>query len=289
MRDITPETITSAFARYAERAPSARARELLVALAGHLHGFVRDHRVTHGEWQAAVSALTRAAAITDADRNEFILFSDLLGVSSLVDMVNARADATSSSVLRPFHVEAAPPLPDGGDLWRGQAGEPLVVVGQVADDAGRGVAGCVLDLWQTAGNGLYAQQDPAQPAMNYHARLACAADGSFALTTVRPMPYTVPDDGPAGDMLRALGREAWRPAHLHIIARAPGFAPLVTELFPADDPWLDRDAVFGVRADLVLPFERMRDARQLPAHLVARDRLPSAFWVVRPELTLARV
>lgn len=286
MRNLTPVTITQAFADYAKNAPSARTRELLVSLAGHLHAFVRDNKVTEAEWNAAIDALTRAVRFTDDKRNEYILFSDLLGVSSLVDMVNAAGKGTPSSVLGPFHIENAPELPNGGDLWKGQVGEPLVVSGKVVDDKGEPANGTVLALWQNAGNGLYAQQDRDQHPTNYHARLGVAADGTFAFSTVRPVAYKVPEDGPAGDMLRALGRDAWRPAHLHMIVQAPGRKPLITEFFPEDDTYLDCDAVFGVRAGLVLPFKRAVDRAALPANLAARDTLPMPVWTATITLTL---
>lgn len=287
MRNLTPASITQAFADYARNAPSARARTLLVSLAGHLHSFVRENKVTQAEWNAAIDALTRATQFTDDKRNEYILFSDLLGVSSLIDMVNAAGSGTPSSVLGPFHIEGAPELPNGGDLWRGQVGEPLVVSGRVVDEKGAPARGTVLALWQNAGNGLYAQQDSAQAATNYHARLAVADDGSFAFSTVRPVSYKVPDDGPAGDMLRVLGRDAWRPAHLHMIIKAPGRPPLITEFFPEDDEHLDGDAVFGVRGGLVLPFAKVSDRAALPANLAARDTLPMPVWSAQLDLKLA--
>jgi protocatechuate 3,4-dioxygenase beta subunit len=286
MRNLTPATITQAFAEYCKNAPSERTRALLVSLASHLHSFVRDNKVTQAEWNAAIDALTRATRFTDDKRNEYILFSDLLGVSSLVDMVNAATSGTPSSVLGPFHIEGAPELPNGGDLWRGQVGEPLVVSGTVRDDKGAPAAGTVLALWQNGGNGLYAQQDKDHSPTNYHARLTVAPDGSFAFSTVRPVAYTVPDDGPAGDMLRALGRDAWRPAHLHMIIHAPGHKPLITEFFPDDDKHLERDAVFGVRGGLVLPFKRLADRSALPANLAARDRLPLPVWTATLDLRL---
>ncbi|MFI5000472.1 MAG: dioxygenase [Reyranellales bacterium] len=286
MRNLTPATITQAFADYCRNAPSARTRTLLVSLAGHLHSFVRDNKVTQAEWGAAIDALTRAVKFTDDKRNEYILFSDLLGVSSLVDMVNAATSGTPSSVLGPFHIEGAPELANGGDLWRGQVGEPLVVSGKVTDDKGQPAKGTVLALWQNSGNGLYAQQDKNQAATNYHARLTVAPDGTFAFSTVRPVSYTVPDDGPAGDMLRALGRDAWRPAHLHMIVHAPGHKPLITEFFPEDDKYLDRDAVFGVRAPLVLPFKKASDRKELPANLAARETLPLPVWTAKLDLRL---
>ena len=287
MRNLTPASITQAFADYARNAPSERARTLLVSLAGHLHSFVRDNKVTQAEWGAAIDALTRATKFTDDKRNEYILLSDLLGISSLVDMVNAAPTGTQSSVLGPFHIEGAPELPNGGDLWRGQVGEPLVVSGKVTDEKGAPAKDAVLALWQNAGNGLYAQQDKGQAPTNYHARLTVAPDGTFAFTTVRPVSYKVPDDGPAGDMLRALGRDAWRPAHLHMIIQAPGRRPLITEFFPEDDEHLDGDAVFGVRAGLVLPFRRTTERSALPANLAARDTLPMPVWSARLDLTLA--
>jgi len=286
MRNLTPASITQAFAEYAKNAPSERTRTLLVSLASHLHSFVRDNKLTQAEWNAAIDALTRATEFTDDKRNEYILFSDLLGVSSLVDMVNAATSGTPSSVLGPFHIEGAPELPNGGDLWKGQVGEPLVVSGTVKDAQGAPAKGTVLALWQNGGNGLYSQQDKSVSPTNYHARLKVADDGSFAFTTVRPISYTVPDDGPAGDMLRALGREAWRPAHLHMIIHAPGRQPLITEFFPEDDKYLDRDAVFGVRGRLVLPFKRASERSALPANLAARDRLPLPVWTARIDLTL---
>jgi protocatechuate 3,4-dioxygenase beta subunit len=286
MRNLTPTSITQAFADYCAKAPSARTRELLVSLAGHLHAFVRDNKVTQAEWTAAIDALTRATAFTDDKRNEYILFSDLLGVSSLVDMVNAQTQGTPSSVLGPFFIENTPELPNGGDLWRGQEGEPLVVSGKVVDQKGAPAAGTVLAVWQNAGNGLYAQQDPQQSPTNYHARLTVGADGTFSFTTVRPVSYTVPDDGPAGDMLRALGRHAWRPAHLHMMIKAPGHRPLITEFFPDDDKYLEQDAVFGVRAGLVLPFKKVVERSALPANLAARDTLPMPVWTARIDLTL---
>lgn len=286
MRNLTPTSITQAFAEYAKDAPSKRTRDLLVSLAGHLHSFVRENRLTQAEWNAGIDALTRAMKFTDDKRNEYILFSDLLGVSSLVDMVNAASSGTPSSVLGPFHIEGAPELANGGDLWKGQVGEPLVVSGRIVDGEGHPAKGTVLALWQNSGNGLYAQQDPKQSPTNYHARLKVAEDGSFAFSTVRPVSYTVPDDGPAGDMLKALGRHAWRPAHLHMIIHAPGHRPLITEFFPDDDKYLDRDAVFGVRQGLVLPFKRVGDRKELPANLAARDKLPMPVLTARLDLKL---
>ncbi len=288
MRNVTPETLTQAFADYAAGAENPRVREVFCALAKHMHAFVKETQLTHGEWMAGLMALTRAGEITTPERNEFILFSDLLGVSALVDMVNTPAGATNGSNLGPFHQRGAPELADGGDMWKDQPGEVLVVTGRAIDAAtGAGIGGVTLDLWQNADNGLYAVQDDAQPPKNYHGVLRCAADGSFAFTTTRPKSYSVPYDGPGGDMLRALGRDAWRPAHLHVIAEAEGYSSLVTELFPEGDPYLDSDAVFGVREDLVVPLGTITKA-DAPAHLVARDRLPETALHVPLIIRMAR-
>src|SRR4029079_12050914 len=154
------------------------------------------------------------------------------------------------------------------------AGRRLGVGGRIVDGKGPPAKGTVLALWQNSGNGMYAQQDPKQSPTNYHARLKVADDGSLAFSTVRAVSLTLPDDGPAGDMLRALGRHAWRPAHLHMIIQAPGRTPLITEFFPDDDKYLEQDAVFGVRGGLVLPFKQAKDRKELPANLAARETLP---------------
>ncbi len=285
MVGVTAETITDAFVQAAEHPRDHRTRDILVSLATHLHAWLRETQVTHGEWRAGIEAFNRAAAITNDERNEFILFSDLFGVTSLVDLINTPHGATSSSPLGPFHQRGAPPLENGGDLWRGQPGEVMVVEGRVVDsETGVGIPAATLDLWQNADNGFYAAQDANQPAKNYHGLLQCAEDGTFCFTTTLFKPYTVPYDGPGGDMLRALGREAWRPAHLHVIAEAPEYSPIVTELFVADDAWLDTDAAFGVREDLVLALDRTSDRSTLPAGLQVADRLPEKF--IRTEVTL---
>ncbi len=285
MRNVTPDTITAAFSAYIGKSTDPRAREVFCALAKHLHAFVKEVGLTHDEWRAGLGGLTRAGEITDEARNEFVLLSDLLGVSALVDMINTPASATSCSNLGPFHQRGSSGLPDGGDFWKGQPGLPTVVIGRVIDGAaGTGVAGATLDLWQNAENGEYSKADPTQPPGNYHGVLRCAADGTFAFTTTLPRPYTVPYDGPAGDMLRALDRDAWRPAHLHVIAEAPGYVPLVTELFVENDGYLDRDAVFGVREDIVIPFRPAGDAASLPGHLAARSALPETF--LKAEITI---
>ncbi|MCP4317245.1 MAG: hydroxyquinol 1,2-dioxygenase [Hyphomicrobiales bacterium] len=287
MRDVTAETLTKTFLDYCGPETSPRLRFLLEQLAGHLHAFVMDTGLTHAEWRKAIEILTKAGEITDDERNEFVLLSDVLGVSSLVDMVNTKAEATSSSVLGPFHILGAPDLAYGGDLKRDNDGATLVVKGVVRDTEGNPVSGAAIELWQTADNGLYSNLDPKQDRYNLRARLTSVENGEYGLTTIRPAPYTVPDDGPVGELLHATGRHPWRPSHLHFIITAPGYHSLVTEVFPSDDPYLDEDAVFGVRGDLIMEYVERTDPGFVPEEYEARDKLTNPYYSVDFDFVLA--
>ncbi|MGI9501339.1 MAG: dioxygenase [Geminicoccaceae bacterium] len=288
MRNVDQHTITQAFLDYCSEETDPRLRFLLERLASHLHAFTREVELNHDEWRATIDFLTRAADITTPERNEFILLSDVLGLSSLVDMVHSPADATSSSVLGPFHILGAPDLPVGGDLKLDNDGATVIVQGKVLSPDGTPIPGATLEIWQTAANGLYSNQDATQRDYNLRARQVVGDDGRYAFTTVRPAPYTVPSDGPVGDLLRATGRHPWRPSHLHFIIQAEGFRTLVTELFPDDDPYLDEDAVFGVREDLTMHYREHRDQDAAPADLEARDRLTTPFYMIDFDFRLAK-
>ncbi|KZM51773.1 dioxygenase [Labrenzia sp. OB1] len=255
MRNVTPENITEVFAGYFGKDTDPRFREVMTAFARHLHAFVREVDLTHAEWRAGLEAVEWAGRITTPERNEFVLLSDVLGLSSLVDMINSHPVATNSSVLGPFHVSNPPPIAIGEDMKGDFEGEVLLVQGRVRDLDGKPVPGATLDIWQTAPNGLYSSQDPDQDIMSFHGLMTADETGHYAFTTVRPVSYTVPTDGPVGQILNAAGRHPWRPSHLHFIIKAEGFRPLVTEVFPDDDPYLDEDTVFGVREDLVMHYE----------------------------------
>lgn len=274
MRNVTSENITQAFVNYMAPGTNPRLREVMTALASHLHAFAREVQLTHAEWNVAIDILTRAGEITTKERNEFVLLSDVMGLSSLVDMINSAPGATTSSVLGPFHVVGAPDLPFGGDLRGDNSGETLIVSGIVRDTHGNPIKGAVLDIWQTADNALYSSQDPEQDEYNLRARQTTGADGRYLFSTVRPVSYKVPVDGPMGELLDATGRNAWRPSHLHFIVIAPGYRTLVTEVFPVGDPYLDQDAVFGVREDLIMVYTPV-DRADLPNDLTARDTLPA--------------
>lgn len=288
MRTVTPETLTETFLNYCGPDTDPRLMEILTSLATHLHAFVKEVTLTHEEWRRGIELMMRAGEISGPERNEFVLFSDILGLSSLVDMVNSATGATSSSVLGPFHVLGAPPLPVGGDLKQENAGDALVLEGQVTDTDGTPIPGAAIEIWQTADNGLYSGQDPGQEDYNLRARLTVGADGRYLFSTVRPAPYTVPDDGPAGELLKSTGRKPWRPSHLHFIVEAEGFRTLVTEVFPEDDPYLDEDAVFGVREDLVMRYRPTGRREDLPTDLAARDTLSLPVQKVDFDFVLTR-
>ncbi|MEM7302789.1 MAG: dioxygenase [Pseudomonadota bacterium] len=288
MRTVSKDNITQAFLDYCGADTDPRLRFVLENLAGHLHDFVRETELTHDEWRKGLEILTGAGEITTPERNEFILLSDVLGISSLVDMVNSSKGGTPSSVLGPFHVLGAPDLPVGGDLVGDNEGATIVVGGKVLSDDGSPIAGAELEIWQTADNGLYSNQDAAQPEYNLRAHMVSDADGRYLFSTVRPAPYTVPDDGPVGELLHATGRHPWRPSHLHFIVTADGHRSLVTEVFPSDDPYLDEDAVFGVREQLIMDYVESNESDDLPSDLVIRDTISKPFYTVDFDFTLVK-
>lgn len=274
MRSVDSDTITEAVLGTINAGTSPRVRELTAALVRHVHAFARETGLTHDEWRKALELLRWAGDITTDERNEFVLFSDVWGLSSLVDTLHSPGDATPSSVLGPFHILGAPALTAGGDLKGDNDGKTVFVSGKVLDSAGRPIAGARLEVWQTAVNGLYSNQDEAQSDYNLRATITTDDDGRYGFSTVRPAPYTVPTDGPVGVTLMATGRHNWRPSHLHFVVQADGFRTLVTEVFPSDDPYLDQDTVFGVRSRLVFDYVAGTGTENAPkgfARAVAAD------------------
>jgi hydroxyquinol 1,2-dioxygenase len=286
MRNVTKDNITEVFAGYFGKDTDPRTREVLVALASHIHDFAREVNLTHDEWRKGLSMLEHAGRITSPERNEFVLFSDVLGLSSLVDMMHSNPRATSSSVLGPFHVSNPPKLEIGGDMKRDFGGPTLLVEGQVRDLDGNAIPNAEIDIWQTAPNGLYSSQDPDQDIHSFHGLMTADDQGCFRFTTVRPVEYTVPSDGPVGELLDAAGRHPWRPSHLHYIVKAPGFKTLVTEVFPEDDPYLDQDTVFGVRDDLVMKYSE-KPADAFPEGMAISGKVVDPFLYVKFDVTLA--
>ena len=258
MTKITKDTLTDVVLTTIADDTDARYREIMTALIRHMHGFVKDVDLSQKEWLAAIEFLYQTGQKTTRQRNEFILLSDTLGITSLIDLLSSQATegTTESSVLGPFYVEGAPMIDNGGDLIGQNSGDCGVVRGRVMTVDGKRIPGALLDIWQNASNGLYAGEDPDQADDNLRCRLHADTEGAYSFTTIRPMPYTVPDDGPAGIMLHAMGRHSWRPAHIRFKVSADGYQDLVTELYPDDDRYIEEDAVFGVRDSLSVAFTR---------------------------------
>ena len=262
MRDFNETNSADAFVDRMADAPNPRVKQILTSVVRHLHAAIRECELTQEEWMFAIQFLTATGQKCDDKRQEFILLSDTLGVSMLVDAINNRkpAGATESTVLGPFHVAGAPVKQMGDTISIDGKGEPTFVSGRVVDTAGKPIAGAVLDVWQTSSDGFYDTQDPSQPGMNLRGLFTTGADGRYFFRTVKPCSYPIPTDGPVGVMLNALGRHAMRPAHIHVIAGAKGYFPVTTHFFVDGDPYLDSDAVFGVKTGLIIPFEERDDA-----------------------------
>ncbi|HLJ63405.1 MAG TPA: intradiol ring-cleavage dioxygenase [Stellaceae bacterium] len=244
-----------------------RFKRIMTSLIRHLHDFVREVELSEAEWRRAIEFLTATGQASTPSRQEYILLSDMLGVSMLVDALNHRkpADATPSTVLGPFYVEGAPELPMGADISRDRHGEAAEVTGTVFSVGSGPIKGALLDVWQAAPNGFYDTQDPVQPRFNYRGRFRTGADGTYRFHTRKPVSYPVPTDGPAGAMLQAMGRHPFRPAHIHVMLSAPGHESLTTHIFVAGDPYLDSDAVFGVKNALVTEFRSKPDGSGVEA------------------------
>ena len=258
---------------------SPRLKQLLAAIVTHLHAVVKEVEPTEAEWFAAIDFLTRTGRMCDATRQEYILLSDTLGVSMLVDAINHRkpGGATESTVLGPFHVAGAPALAMGDSISKDGKGDPLWVCGRVIDASGNPIEGARLDVWQTSSEGYYDIQDRTQPEMNLRGVFTTAADGRYFFRSIKPTSYPIPTDGPVGQLLTALGRHPMRPAHVHFIVSASGFEPLTTHLFVEGDPYLDSDAVFGVKSSLVVPFVLIDDPAAASARGLANPHYTAEF------------
>jgi hydroxyquinol 1,2-dioxygenase len=232
-----------------------RLREIMQSLVRHLHAFVREVRLTEGEWNKGIEFLTRTGHITDERRQEFILLSDVLGASMQTVAVNNEAygDATEATVFGPFFVDNSPEIGQGGDLAFGAAGEPCWVEGTVTDSAGKPVAGARIEVWEADEDGFYDTQY-GDDRMAARAHLFSDADGRYRFWGLTPTPYPIPHDGPVGALLAATGRSPMRASHLHFMVSAPALRTLVTHIFVRGDELLDRDSVFGVKESLVKDF-----------------------------------
>ena len=246
-----------------KNAKDERLRQVMEVITRKLHEAVKEIEPTQEEWFRAILFLTQTGQICNEWRQEYILLSDILGVSMLVDAINNRkpSGASESTVLGPFHVADAPELPMGADICLDQKGEPMFVHGQIRDTAGNPIAGAKIDVWQANDEGFYdVQQKGIQPDFNLRGVFRTGADGRYWFRGVKPKYYPIPDDGPVGKLLGALGRHPYRPAHLHYIISADGFEQLTTHIFDPDDPYINSDAVFGVKKSLLAEFRKVDDA-----------------------------
>ncbi len=254
VQDITNEALS----RYANT-PDPRLKEIMLSLTKHLHAFADDVKLTEAEWFAAIMFLTRVGHMCSDVRQEFILLSDTLGLSMVVDLIsNAKpAGASESTVFGPFHRDNPPEKGFGESIVDHDRGGTLAFIsGRVVDMNGKPIANAALDVWQAGADGLYDSQDTSlHGGMNLRGMYHTDADGRFLVKTTRPVAYQVPNDGPVGDMLRAAGRHPWRPAHVHFLIAAKGYQSLTTHLFDSIDPYLKSDVVFGVKDSLIIKFE----------------------------------
>lgn len=284
MNAASPAEISAAVEASFAACPDGRLRTVLQSLVRHLHAFATEVRLTEAELRTAIDALTESGRITDGQRQEFILWSDALGLSMLVDAIaHPKPDgATESTVLGPFWVDGSPLRDYGEAIFDSAIGEPAWVHGRVLGVDGTPLRGALLDVWQNDANELYGIQDEDAPEAHLRGTFRTRADGSYAFIGVRPVPYRIPTDGPVGHMLAAGGRQPWRPAHLHLIVSAPGYETLTTHIFDADSPYLDTDAVFAVKPSLLRRFERRApDDPQKPAAVTGW------WWSVENDIVLA--
>jgi len=254
MQLVTEENITDLAVDRWGTARDPRLAEIMTALVRHLHDFAREVQLTESEWMNAMLWLTKSGQISDEKRLEFILASDVLGLSMLVVQMNHRFDerATPATVLGPFHIEGSPDLAFGGDMSEGVPGRPLYIHGAVRDLDGKPLAGALLDVWQADNDGAYESQLDVDEA-RLRAKYTTREDGSYCVRTVAPMGYTIPMDGPVGELISRTDISHFRPAHVHFLVTAPGHQPLITHLFEEGADYLDTDVVFGTKAELVVP------------------------------------
>jgi hydroxyquinol 1,2-dioxygenase len=270
--DITAEVL----ARFAET-PDPRLRRIMLALIRHLHAFVKEVELTEAEWFQAIALLTETGRLWCSDkRQEFILFSDALGASMVVDLINHRKPegATESTVFGPFHRLGAPEMPPGGNIASlDKTATPALV------------AGALLDVWQAQSNGLYDSQDTQVEGLHMRGKFRTDAEGRYLVRTVRPVHYPIPADGPVGHMLRATGGHPWRPAHIHFVVSAEGYEPVTTHIFDRADEYLESDAVFAVKDSLICDFVRHEAADDAEA---ARLGIAPPFYTARFDFRLKR-
>ena len=282
MAYVTEQNLTDVVLERWQQIPDPRLRRIMQAAIKHLHAFVREVEPTGAEWFTTIDWLTRTGKMCTEKRQEFILASDVLGVSMLVDAINHRVPtvATPTTVEGPFHVADAPERDAGENMTAGAPGEPLFITGIVRGLEGKPLAGAVLDVWQTDGEGLYeAQRDVTEPWMRgvFHSK----ADGSYSVRTVAPIGYSIPMDGPVGDLVNQTDISEMRPAHIHFCIEAPGYRRVVTHLFNRACPYLETDVVYGVKAPLIVDF-----VENPPGVAPNGEQIGTKFYTIRYDFVL---
>jgi hydroxyquinol 1,2-dioxygenase len=255
MRELTPDTITEAVLEQMATTPDPRMREVVAAAVRHLHAFAREVNLTPGEWIKGIEFMTAVGKMCTPERQEFVLLSDTIGLSALVNGLHDRTaleEGTHTSLLGPFYRETSPTLPAGSQIARTvKAGSECALFGRVTDVNGKPLAGATVSVWQTGADGLYDIQESATE-VDYRGVFATDADGRYMLRTVKPIGYSIPMDGPVGKLVKQQGRHGMRPAHIHFLVGAKGYRELVTALYLRDDPHLADDVVFGSSGDLAV-------------------------------------
>ncbi len=257
MRNLTEDNLTEAVLMAMQNTQDARLKEIMTCLIQHLHAFIREVKPSEAEWQAGIQFLTETGHLCSADRQEFILLSDTLGVTALKDALNHPhlEGMTEATVLGPFYRRGAPEVPAMTNIAGDIPGEPVVVSGRVTGQDGRPIPGALLDIWQATGEGFYdVQLESLDGEMGLRGKIRTDNDGRYIFRTIKPSSYPIPYDGTVGKMLEKLGRHPYRPAHIHFIVSAEGNQPVITQIFVEGDAYLDSDAVFGVRDSLVVDF-----------------------------------
>jgi catechol 1,2-dioxygenase len=256
------DSVTDIVLKAMSRTADPRLHQILTSLVRHLHAFTREVKLTEEEWEFAIDYLLRIGEASGEKKNEMMLLSDLLGLSTLVVLLNNQQGKgeTDAALLGPFWRAASPTCAPGESIQRdARGGEPLAVTGRVKDVSGKPIAGAIVDVWQASPIGLYENQDDEQPDHNLRGRFETDSEGRFHFRTVRPKGYPIPVDGPCGELVRAQDRHPYRPAHLHFMLTKKGYKTLVTQVFPDDDPEIASDVVFGVTPALSGHFERKAD------------------------------
>jgi hydroxyquinol 1,2-dioxygenase len=283
---VTEKTLTDVALERWSDIPDPRLRQIMASLVKHVHAFVRDIEPNEAEWAAAIDFLTRTGRLCSDKRQEFILLSDVLGVSMLVNAINHRrpSGATPSTVEGPFHVPDAPTMDNGANMAANSPGIACFVNGTVRGLSGEPVGGATLDLWQTDGEGFYESQREGIDGAWMRGLYRTQGDGSYLIRTVAPIAYTIPMDGTIGELMSRTNMSHMRPAHIHFAVAAPGYHGLVTHLFQSGDEFIDDDVVYGVKEPLIVAFQKMPAGSKAPSG----ELMNEPFYVVHYDFVLEK-